>query len=415
VRIDSFRSERTGAACCVSARVAWEDRERDDLVLFFEAEGPGQELIRPEPDAFLLACALAAMRHGERRISIEGSVCPRLREGLVAAVSLQRSWNGDDRRLPAIEPVQGFRASEHALPARSGAFLSGGLDSLDVFLENHDAFAEGHPGRIEDALHVVGLPLLGHLEPAVRDNFRDRARAAAESFARELGIRFIAVRTNLGEVEPDFGFFGRDYFGSGYAGVAHLFASTLSSVAIASGHAPGAPLTPHGSHPLLDPLFSSSALEIRHEGADRSRLEKMGAAARRPDLVRHLQVCGAPSLLPVGGAFANCGRCPKCLHTLAEIYLAGALGAAASFPPGSLTAENIRTVVLDPGKAFLWTPLSERLRRAGRSKLAAAIEGLLREARRTQAWHEDRGWKGMLRRWDRRFLGGRILAARRRL
>lgn len=414
MRIDSFRSERMSTACRVSARVAWEDSERADLVLFFEAEGPGSEDISPEPNAFLLACALPAMRHGERRISIEGNVCPRLRDGLVAAVSLQQSWNGDDRRLPAIEPVQGFRAPEPALPARRGAFLSGGLDSLDVFLENHDAFAEGHPGRLRDALHVVGLPHLGHLEPAVRDNFRNRARAAAESIARELGIRFIPVRTNLGEVEPDFGFFGRDYFGSGYAAVAHLFASALTSATIASGHPPGVPLTPHGSHPLLDPLFSSAALEIRHEGADRARLEKSAAAARRPDLLRHLQVCGAPSFLPIEGPFANCGRCSKCLHTLAEIHLAGGLDQAASFPPGSLTGAAIGRIVIDPSRAFLWIPLADRLRQAGRPDLAAAIEARLAEMRRIEAWHQERGWKGLLRRWDRRFLGGRLLAARRR-
>jgi len=415
MRIESLRSERPGgAASRVSARIVWEDRECDDLVLFFETDGNGAGSIRPEPNAFLLACALPAIRHGEKRIWVEGAVCPRLRDGLGGAVSLLRSWIGDDRRLPEIEPADGFRTVGRASPSRAGGFLSGGIDSLDVFLENHGRYPAADPRRLEDALHVLGLPHLGHLEPAVRENFRLRALSSAKALSAALGIRFIPVRTNLGELEPDFGFFGNEYFGSAYAAVAHLFASSLTSAAIASGHSPDAPLTPHGSHPLLDPLFSSGAIEIRHEGADRTRLEKASAVARRPDLVGYLQVCGAPSLMSLDGPFDNCGRCLKCLHTLAEIFLAGALHEAASFPPGSLTVAAIRALALDPSKAFLWTPLPDRLRERGRPDLAAVIEERLSEMRRGQAWHEDRGWKGRLRRWDRRFLGGRLLAARRR-
>ena len=415
MRIDSLRSERTGAACRVSARVAWEDRERDELVLFFETEGPGGEDLRPEANAFLLACALPAMRHGERRIRVEGAVCPRLRDGLSAAVSLLRSWKGDDRNLPTIEPADGFRASPPSPRSRAGALLSGGVDSLDVFLGNHAQFPSGHPGRLADALHVAGIPHLGHLEPRVRENFLRKARASAETLSRALGVRLISVRTNVGEVEPDFAFFADEYFGSAYAAVAHLFASALTSMAIASGHPPGASFAAHGSHPRLDPLFSSGALEIRHEGADRTRLEKSAAVARRPDLLRYLQVCGAPSQLPVDGPFSNCGRCPKCLHTLAEMLLAGALDSAASFPPGSLTTSNLRAIEIEPPKAFHWTSLPELLRRAGCPDLAAAIEARLAEMRRVDAWHGDRGWKGRMRRWDRRFLGGRLLAARRSL
>jgi hypothetical protein len=414
MKIDSLRSERTGTASRVSARIAWEDRERDDLVVFFETVGPGAEDLRPAANAFLLACAFPAMRHGERRLQVEGAVCPRLRDGLDSAVSLQRRWFGDDRRLPTIEPVGGFRAPDPASPARAGGFMSGGLDSVDLFLENHDRFPDGHPGRLQTALHIVGLPQLGHLTPSVRENFRLRARRAAETLSRKLGVRFIVVRTNVAEIEPDFRFFGNEYFGCAYAAIAHLFASALTSAVIASGHAPGAPLTPHGSHPLLDPLFSSGALEIRHEGTGRTRLEKSSAVARRLDLLRELQVCGAPSFLPIEGPFSNCGRCSKCLHTLAEILLAGALDQAASFPPGSLTGEAIGAIVIDRSRAFLWTPLLHRLRRS-RPDLAAAIGERLAEMRRIEAWHEDRGWKGRLRRWDRRFLGGRLLAARRRL
>ena len=59
--------------------------------------------------------------------------------------------------------------------------------------------------------------------------------------------------------------------------------------------------------------------------------------------------------------------------------------------------------------------MAPHLRGRGRDDLAAAIESKLDESRRLQRWHADAGWKGRLRRLDRRLLGGRLLAARRRL
>ncbi len=412
VKIDSLRREQSGSQARVSATLRWEDRERAELELSFEAEGDAAGDLQPDPNAFLLACALPAMRHGERRIAIEGPVCPRLRDGLVAAAGILRSWYGAPRKLPSIEPRDGFRSAAADARARAGAFLSGGLDSLDLFLQNREWFPQGHPSRLRDAIHVTGLPYTGPEGSTGYVSLSERARAAAAGVAHDLGVSFIPVRTNLGEIDVDFSFYRLEYFGSAYAAVAHLFSSRFSSVAYASAQQLGVRLDPLGSHPLLDPLYSTSDLEFRHEGADRTRIAKAETAARYPHLLRHLHVC---LVTPLAGTLPNCGRCQKCLHTLVELALAGVLDDASSFPAGSLSAAAISTMAVNADTAFFWWPLPDRLRRVGRSDLADAIETKIAEMRRIAAWHEERGWKGRLRRWDRRLLQGRLLAARRRM
>jgi len=410
VRIDALDCRATGDGARASARIRWEDAAREPFDLFFEARGAAAASLRADPDAMLLAGAFPAMRHGERRIAVDGPVCPALRDGLRTAAAILESWYGAPRTLPAIEPAGGFVAPRPAPVPRAAAFLSGGMDSLDVFLRNRAYFPPGHPARFEDALHVSGLPWTGPPGSPSSESFVSRARTAAAAVAGRLDAPLSFVRTNLGELDRDFLFFRREWFGSAYAAVAHLFSRRFTEVSYASAQQLGVRLDPLGSHPLLDPLFSTGALRFRHAGADRGRIEKAATLARRPDLLPHLHVC---LTTPLDAPGANCGRCEKCLHSQIELLLAGA--PAGAFPEGSLSAESIRALRADPHTAFFWRPLPARLRRVRRPDLAAAIEEKLDEMERVRAWTRDRGWMGRLRRLDRDHFRSTLLGARRRL
>ena len=409
MRIHGFRRASFGGRVEVGATVTWEEAPRSPVDLVFAAEGDAAEALEPDSNAYLLAVALPAIRHGERRIAIEGAVCPRLTEGLRAASALFESWYGEPRRLPAIEPAAGFRAPHPASP-RAACFLSGGVDSLDVLLRNRERLPANHPGSIRDALHVSRFPYRRDPASAAFSNHRARAASAASTLASTLDVTLTRVESNLVDVEANLAFSGREYYSAAYASMAHLFSSSWTSVALASGHHLVEFGLPSGSHPLLDPLYGSGALELRHEGTDRTRLEKIAAIARRPDLLRQVLVCPeAP--LPEGEI--NCGRCEKCLRTMAELLVAGALGEAASFPVGALTAPAIESLLLIGDIVFFWISLAEPLRTLGRHDLANAIERKVRQARETERWLADAGWKGRLRRFDRRFLGERLLRLRR--
>lgn len=410
MRIDALETRAEGDAVRASARIRWEDSPREPFDLLFDSRGPAAAHLRADANAMLLACALPAMRHGERRIAIDGTVCSRLVDGLRTAATILSTWYGEARRLPEIEPSEGFRVPLPACDRRAGAFLSGGMDSLDVFVRNHDQFPPGHPARFEDALHVSGLPYTGPPGSSASESFTSRGRAAASAIAARLEIPLTFVRTNLGELERDFLFFRQEWFGSAYAAVAHLLSGRLTDVSFASAQQLGVRLDPLGSHPLLDPFYSTGALRFRHAGAERTRLEKAKSLARRTELLALLYVC---LTTPVEGPARNCGRCEKCLHTQIELQLAGAVLRA--FPEGSLTAESIRALRPDPHTSFFWRPLAEPLRREGRHDLAAEIDAKLAEMDRVRAWMGDAGWKGRLRRLDRKLFGSALLGARRRL
>ncbi len=83
-------------------------------------------------------------------------------------------------------------------------------------------------------------------------------------------------------------------------------------------------ITPLGSHPLSDPLWSNEAVEIVHDGAGVRRIEKLARIIGRQAAVDNLRVCASDMNV-------NCGRCGKCLQTMIPLKLMGVRNAP--FPP----------------------------------------------------------------------------------
>lgn len=81
-----------------------------------------------------------------------------------------------------------------------------------------------------------------------------------------------------------------------------------------------ADLYPWGSHPLVDPLWSTEYLTIIHDGAEASRVEKTRKIAHNPSAQKHLRICFKKK-----GNY-NCGNCSKCLRTKMALELEGQLG-----------------------------------------------------------------------------------------
>ncbi|HET9793150.1 MAG TPA: hypothetical protein VFS34_01715 [Thermoanaerobaculia bacterium] len=395
-------------AARASARVEWEDVDRSPMTLWFEVEGEAGAEVRPAGEAFLLACAIPAFGRGERRIAIEGTVCPRLRDGLSSAVALLGSWYGG-RAFDAIEPSRGFASPGKAPAPRAAFLLSGGVDSLDLLVRNRARFPPSDPASYRDAVNVSGISYVGPPGSPAVESVVERSRAAAAAMAALAGARFVAIRTNLVELEPSYAFFERRWYGSAFLSGIHLL-SSVTAASIASGQHAAAGMVPSGSHPSLDGFFSTGAIEIRHEGADRSRLEKVRGFAHDPAL-RHLFVCHS---WPEPGA-PNCGRCEKCLRTLAEILVCGGIDAADSFPRGTLTAEAVSRSELRIDSAVFWGDLVAPLREAGREDLSREAARIASAAQRRTAWLFGGGWRGVLRRLDERLLDGRGLALGRRV
>lgn len=75
-------------------------------------------------------------------------------------------------------------------------------------------------------------------------------------------------------------------------------------------------LFPWGSHPMLDPLWSSEWTTVVHHGLEASRTAKTAAIADQQTVLDFLQVCWR-------GVAGNCGNCPKCVRTSLALHLLG--------------------------------------------------------------------------------------------
>jgi hypothetical protein len=401
MRITELRTASDSLRTRASARIEWEDSDRPDREMYFETNARWAEDLVPDPNGFLLACALPAARHGERRIFVEGAVCPVLRDGLRSAVELLNRWYGSTRRLPILEPSLGFVAPHRRIPARSALLFSGGVDSLHLVSRNREALLSGDP-RFADALWVTAYdaPVEG----------TGKLNAAISRPLEETGVELLPVSSNLRLLDMDLEFFARESLSASFLSAAHLFGRRFCSISIAST-APAARAVPWGSHPSLDPLFGSAALEIRHEPPAVPRLEKVRSIAAWRTALENLHVCNDE---PTEESL-NCGTCEKCIESMTELIAAGHPGPWPTFPLTDVTAEAIAGVSVLQDVAAGWEMLPGPLETAGRRDLARAVREKLRERDAVRRWHAGKNWSGRIRRADRRFLGGLLARIYRRL
>jgi hypothetical protein len=404
VKISNLRVE--GAR--VEARVEWEDCQRPELRIFWETEPEYADALRPDPSSILIAAFFPAARHGEHRIALEGPISPRLRDGLRAVSALFRSWYGGERRSPDIESAKGIEAPYPRTPARAAAFLSGGIDSLFTLRRNRLDLPREHPRSIRDSLWLTGrdFPGMENSPEALRHS--ERLGKALKEVAKDAGTNLVAIRTNSRQLEPDVLFLGYEFQAAWVASAAHVLASRFDVVSFSSGW-DIAHTIPWGSHPLVDPNFGTEAIEIRHDGIAFGRAEKLRQIATWNTAIRNLVVCNEipsePSL--------NCGRCYKCVETMTLLLSEGLLSGTAQFPERDVTPEKIDRLTLAPNlrSSFsdyseFWKAMIPALERARRNDLIEAVRRKLEDARRLEAWLEEKDWKGRLKRLDRRLSGG---------
>ena len=409
MKITNLVLERGPSVVRASARVLWEDSAREPLTLAFEADAgtSGADDMEASPDAFLAACALPAMRGGERRIAIEGPVSSRLADGTARTVALLREWYGPPRQSPAIEPSRGFREPRRRSPERTAMFFTGGADSRHMLLTHRREHPPGRPGAIEDALSTFG-----HLCPTIEATRSWNARVVPvlASAAQEEGLTFAAVRSNVWELAPDVAFVADESLGSALAASVHLFAKRFTRILKASSRE--APRVARSRlQAQTDPLFGSAAVEVVHVPSPATRFERLAAIASEPPGIADLVVCLAFPSPPR----LNCGECEKCVRTMLALLALGRLEEARRFPSGALSSEAIWRVEIGPHDVGFWSEILPALEGRGRGELAALVRAKLEEPQRVAAWHRHDGWKGRLRRLDRRFLDGRLVELSRRL
>jgi hypothetical protein len=398
MRIEDLRSERKGDRARVAATVTWEDCDRPTYELHFETDEAFAEDLSCNPHAFLMGCIVPAMHYGEERVFVDGEICPELRVGLITAMSWLRHWYYDpDHPLVRIEARTRSDVPTPRTPGRAGFFFSGGIDSFATLRTNRLGFPLEHPWSIRDGLLVYGLELD---DPEAFQHVLD----SLSGVAREAGITLVPVYTNVylnyrqEDAENHFDFWTDEFEAAAFSAIAHAFSGRLTVVSLASSfdipH-----LHPHGSHPLLDPNYSSSDLRIRHDGIVLSRFAKTKLVAEWDVALQDLRVCNQYRQYRAG--MLNCGECEKCVRTMLALLALGVLDQTHAFSRQDVSGERLRSVNRTTVSFYeeLIIPLAER----GRHDLVRAIEQELAIYR-----GREPGLKAKIKRFDRKYLDGRL-------
>jgi hypothetical protein len=364
----------------VQATVTWEDANKPALRLFVETDGRFAASVSPDPNAFLLACLFPAWRDGERRLFVDGTVCPVLRDNLRAAVETITTWYPD--RFGDCPRVEAARLEVKAPSAtRALSLMSCGVDSLSILRWNQLRLPPSHPGSTRAVASVE------HCRHPSQGPFSECGRfRAAAAIASCAGVDFLPVRTNVWWLADDGYFFDEVWHGALLSALTWFFSGGFHRVHIASSYAP-AHLRPWGSHPLLDFNYSGAHFATEHHGLWMSRLEKTALIADWPDGMKALRVCQNDD-----SGTSNCGTCEKCIRTMAALAALGRLSECGAFPSHDVTAGLLQAIedydmFTTAHHAHWYAELVPALTERGRPDLVAGIQRLLSYSARKYGGH----------------------------
>jgi tetratricopeptide (TPR) repeat protein len=318
----------------------------------------------------LVASLFAAMRTG-LPLHTEEPVSPLLLSNLQQIQEIFHSW---DRSL-SIVPVEAPAKRDQDRPASGvGCFYSGGVDSFYSVLK--------HASEISQLIFVHGFDL-----PLDAVSLRARVRESLYAAASELKLPLVEVETNLRSFTDRYLRWGFAH-GAALASVALLLSRQIRMVYVPSSN-PYAYLVPWGSHPLIDPLWSTYQVEFVHDGCEATRMEKVASVSRHQVALRHLRVCWENR----GGAY-NCGQCEKCLRTMIGLHIVDALNRCPTFDRSLNCGAIARMRIKNAGALKFFEESLEVLERVGRDHdLANALRNCLNNQANFQAaeeqWEKD--------------------------
>lgn len=145
-----------------------------------------------------------------------------------------------------------------------------------------------------------------------------------------MGLRknVVPAATNVRDFAIQFVDWGFLYFGAALASVGLTLEDIFEKVYVASSFSYDQ-ILPWGSHPALDPLWSTERVSIIHDGCEARRVDKTRFIAQFPVVTDTLRVC---TYRPLSGSIYNCGLCEKCLRTMVGLHIAGALHKCRTLP-----------------------------------------------------------------------------------
>lgn len=258
-------------------------------------------------DSYLLATLLPAMQM-KADIIVHGNVSGELLANLTELQYIWHKWLPEEFFLVDIK-VDSIRENETRAEGAITAF-SGGADAQFTAYRHAKGIAGYSTQDIKAGVFVHGfdIPLTD------TQGFLGAAKMAAEVL-ESIGLTLLTVETNIRELwDINWEF----YHATAIASVLCSLKKYAGVGLIGSGEPYDALTSPWGSHPMTDPLLSSGAFKVIHDGAGFSRSEKIGVISEWSIGIKGLRVCWAG-----GNHDRNCGHCEKCIRTRLNFLLSG--------------------------------------------------------------------------------------------
>lgn len=360
--IRDIRLDTSSAGATLAGTIALERPNPEAFRLTYTVRGGRPEWLSTGGEAFVAVALIAAMARGED-VAVEAPLSPQFLRRLTTVMDIYRAWQPGLRSIRIVAPLK--VPDPHG--GGTGLFFSAGVDSFYSLLKNAEPSATDADQPVSHLLLVFGfdVPLDN---PGLFTRIASRVQPVADAVAKPL----IVVETNV-RAFTDRVLTWELYHGAAMAGVGLALGGLLRRCTIASTYAYDE-LHPWGSHPLLDPLWSTEALEFVHDGCEARRGQKIRRLAGSPMALSALHVCWQN-----GDRHYNCGRCEKCLRTMLALHVAGVLAQCRTFDQ-PLTAAAVRGIHVDNLGVGLF--LEEALSALGASpedqRLKRAIEYALR-------------------------------------
>lgn len=365
--VDHGRADGADHIVRVTARLRSSSGIQSEV--WVEIERKFEHLLTRSGDPWLVLMVAYGALHKED-IEIDLPVDPILMRGVTAIAACWRQWYGRIH-VPTIRATNIVQLPDRP-PAQSASFFSGGIDSLFTALRHTPPI-----DRVTGAFFATDYLLrICHSRPLSAQSAKQTRDF--EEFAEKTGKIYLPVATNVMTFsERIHDRFGSVTHGAVLSFVAHLLGTGLSKTLIASSDTYGA-LSSWGSHPLTDPLFSSTSVRMMHDGAQFTRFDKTAYLALHPVAHDIINVCDTEDELT---GKRNCSKCRKCLRTMTAFDILGVRPAAfdwSGFDPESYARVHFsRDVEWAYGVELI--SMAERI---GRNDIVRSLTRGIRRSRR---------------------------------
>lgn len=353
------------------------DQEDRNWRVFIGVPDKFSYMLSTRQDTFLPLALMLSLVRGEPLDLSVIEVDPLFLRNVKSAIAHHASWR---KNLKFNAPVNISEAKENPqIKKEAAAFFSGGIDSLFTLVRHSESRSASIgaviPCDLSYALHVFHRD---HMAAASKIEAESRVLKTA---AQNLGIQFVPVLSNIMV-------FDRVWWdayvpvghGAALSTIMHALSNGFGHGIIGSSHSYGT-LIPWGSSPITDPLYSSSSLEIIHDGSTYTRVEKTKAISESKAALQSINVCDH---MVENEGYVNCSKCQKCLRTMITVDLLnkGSEAACPSFDWSEYTADKFGALLLKNKSEMSFAYEIKDAAYGIRPDIVAAVDQAIRRSRR---------------------------------